>query len=593
MGRQWTEEETARGWLVAGQGERVAPPSLHPEADARLAAATTGAIRIDENSRDAEIARSIPATGGSAARYAAQIAEVNRHVEAILLGAPTTYSRPSTYGNASGHANASGHDLAGGPMGAEPLTFRTGQSPSTLAILDVNLPFASIKRADDRRFTARAMTARFNAEALVVAMHAGRTATVRSGENARDGLVVNVAVESIGMDLAMVWMDVEVVWRQALPAPAAKPSALAAGQVWERTMGATTQRRTLTRRDPDHAGGWFSEERPDVSTPGAALLTMDEWRFVGMREDAKPAALAAGQVWQIEWTIGRRSRITLRAPVGTKGNAWSSDEHPGGITSEGILLRDENCIRARYLGTREEVTAREREAHPLRTVTGPASPYRAAPARAPTVPFNQATGPFLDVISRGWFNVEREMGETDEALRTRCRRLGADGADFMAPAESDAAQRLRVAQKMSEVYNAANAAFDNAERWGWTLRPAEEIDARVSVKIADPLATLRAEIDRLIAADSGPFAHARAAALRCYGERHNGHDPTHATTYAVQRVMAALRNYEEQRGGAQTPRATAVEAAEYDVWPHVLATYERERARSDVYARPLPRRGSR
>lgn len=67
----------------------------------------------------------------------------------------------------------------------------------------------------------------------------------------------------------------------------------------------------------------------------------------------KPAALAAGQVWEIEWTMGKRSRITLRAPVGTKG-AWSSDEHPGGITGEGILLRDENCIRARYLGTREQ-----------------------------------------------------------------------------------------------------------------------------------------------------------------------------------------------------------------------------------------------
>ena len=77
----------------------------------------------------------------------------------------------------------------------------------------------------------------------------------------------------------------------------------------------------------------------------------------------KPAALATGQVWEIEWTTGMRSTITLRAPVGTEGNSWSSEEYPGGIVGTRTLLRDANCVRARYLGTREQIaTPRQVEA---------------------------------------------------------------------------------------------------------------------------------------------------------------------------------------------------------------------------------------
>ena len=77
----------------------------------------------------------------------------------------------------------------------------------------------------------------------------------------------------------------------------------------------------------------------------------------------KPAALATGQVWEIEWTTGMRSTITLRAPVGTEGNSWSSEEYPGGIVGTRTLLLDANCIRARYLGTREQIaTPRQVEA---------------------------------------------------------------------------------------------------------------------------------------------------------------------------------------------------------------------------------------
>lgn len=58
----------------------------------------------------------------------------------------------------------------------------------------------------------------------------------------------------------------------------------------------------------------------------------------------------------------------------------------------------------------------------------------------------------------------------------------------------------------------------------------------------------------------------------------------------VGRLHAALLRYESVRCGARTPAATHDARREAGlIEPAVLATYERERARSDVYARPARR----
>lgn len=281
----------------------------------------------------------------------------------------------------------------------------------------------------------------------------------------------------------------------------------------------------------------------DFTGAGATLTDGPEPR-------AKPAALAAGQVWlcgDTQWILDEQeskhpSFWNARTSAGQRG-----------------LLSAITVMGMRYLGTREEVAAREAgpSARAMRVGAAvaegmargvamgmsrtPLGTMTAAPAPVPVVRdmLGSSAGAWLDAIAEQWYGVKRSAGETDDALRARC------------VATRDAPQPTN----------------------------------------PSPLAALRAEIDRLIAADSGPFAHARAAALRCYGERPrpvNLDASTHASL-----IAGYLRQYEERRGGAARPNPDAYGAAEGWVGSDALATYERERSRSDVYARPLSRRGSR
>lgn len=276
------------------------------------------------------------------------------------------------------------------------------------------------------------------------------------------------------------------------PEPRAKPAALAAGQVWERTVGSTTERRTISRPDAQIGGRWFCEEMPESDRwiDEWAMLTMPGWTYLGTREEVAARVPAMGM---------------SRAPLGTMT--------PG-------------AIRAAALGACEKAFA-----NPER--------WEAEPVPVVRDMLGSSADAWLDAIAEQWYGVKRSAGETDDALRARCiaRR------DALAPPKTS------------------------------------------------PLAALRAEIDRIIAADSGPFAHARAAALRSYGERPrpvNLDALTHASL-----IAGYLRQYEERRGGATRPNPDAYGAAEGWVGSDALATYERERSRSDLYARPLSRRGSR
>lgn len=103
-----------------------------------------------------------------------------------------------------------------------------------------------------------------------------------------------------------------------------------------------------------------------------------------------------------------------------------------------------------------------------------------------------------------------------------------------------------------------------------------------TIKIKRPLSALRAVVDRLIAADHGPFAHARAAALRAWGEQPR---PTGLPFADPAQRLADLHTYEEMRGGGVHPSIRARDFAAEQIGTGTIATYERERCRSDAYAR--------
>ncbi len=381
----------------------------------------------------------------------------------------------------------------------------------------------------------------------------------------------------------------------------------------------------------DAAGKWAARVR-GVAAPSYARAQAIDFTGAGARltdgpePRAKPAALAAGQVWALP---------DFRQPcvVDHPAPAWL----PGGW-----YLDDGSCVDAayvlahgRYLGTREEVAARDAgpsaramrvgaavaegmargvasapamglSRTPLGTMTGapaPAGPYRSAPAREPE-PFALPSGAALDGVALAHYDMTRDGGETDEAFRARIVETLNDYRDRGTRPwfQRRIARALRVSPEVIDLDESTPFVVKVRTRDNCVpmSRLAEACDAMrehmpcgvtvVASHYVSPLAALRAEIDRLVAADSGPFAHARAAALRSYGERHEGHDPSQATPYAAQRVMTALRTYEDHRGGAHSPRSDAWDAAEYDVWPPALATYERERSRSDLYARRPARR---
>ena len=82
----------------------------------------------------------------------------------------------------------------------------------------------------------------------------------------------------------------------------------------------------------------------------------------------------------------------------------------------------------------------------------------------------------------------------------------------------------------------------------------------------------RHAIDRAIAADHGPFAPARAAALRALDEHR------HVPSLTPAAALDALTRYEEARGGARTAKPEARAAAEQALGEMVVAVYERCRS---------------
>lgn len=190
----------------------------------------------------------------------------------------------------------------------------------------------------------------------------------------------------------------------------------------------------------------------------------------------KPRELAAGQVWELTWEAGNVQRFVLTWPHYAINGAWHFEGGEGGIyvTSETIL----GGRRIRYLGTKEEVAAREKRETPSGSAI-----------------FEPLTGEALDEMAIGYFGTRREDGETDESLRARCLAIS------RSPGERTPMPRpgsVTIGQNITAGIAAGLSRKAKPDPY--------------------PNAALHRAIDDAIAADFGPFAHARAAALRAWSE---------------------------------------------------------------------------
>ncbi len=247
---------------------------------------------------------------------------------------------------------------------------------------------------------------------------------------------------------------------------------------------------------------------------------------------AKPAALAAGQVWAVG---DARYEITGHRV----GGRWAAlSEGANYLLHEADLLR---CAECRYLGTREEIAAMSLD------FTG------AAPRLTDR---DESIKAIRDALASSWFGCDHTMGETDGALRVRCR---ASVVPFPGP------------------------------------------------QPASPLAALRAEIDRLIAAEErrgAPFIQAKRAALATLVPDHCAAQDLPSDAL-VRASITALDAYENARPGhrkltqveymrAFSEGEAAWHEASGGAWSGTFrradffARYERERSRCAVHGRRRP-----
>lgn len=255
----------------------------------------------------------------------------------------------------------------------------------------------------------------------------------------------------------------------------------------------------------------------------------------------KPRELAAGQVWELTWEAGNVQRFVLTWPHYAINGAWHFEGGEGGIyvTSETIL----GGRRIRYLGTKEEVAARERDAKIRKAAE--------------------------DLEATGLGSADRN----EAAIRKLCKpevtfQLSATGGKA-------SAEEVETLRTLLDCGLERRSAEENAERVGVALAPKPD---------PYPNAALHRAIDDAIAADFGPFAHARAAALRAWSET----DAPAWVTATPREMLVMLRVYENIRGGQCTPSAAAIRRAKEapsGLGEDVIAVYERERSRSPVHGR--------
>lgn len=302
----------------------------------------------------------------------------------------------------------------------------------------------------------------------------------------------------------------------------------------------------------------------------------------------KPAALAAGQVWlcgDTQWILDEQepkhpSFWNARTSIGQRG-----------------LLSVSTVMGMQYLGTREEVAAREsaitdrpvysesicrpvygvgpdpigREAGPSARAMRVGAAVAEGMARGVAMGMSRTPLGTMPVLTaESW----RDHGTAKDLACVTSARLGAKVA-----IREDPMRGIVYVSVEGAPARIVDEAIQDVRRF---------VPSYVAVLpepvTHSPLAALRAAIDALIAADSGPFAHARAAALRSRAE-----DPACAQALDPAATLEILRDYERKRGGHRTPNADALDLAGMYIGTRTVATYERERARSDVYARPARR----
>lgn len=336
----------------------------------------------------------------------------------------------------------------------------------------------------------------------------------------------------------------------------AKPTALAAGQVWERSHRTYTERYTLVVYGQWNPPWFTSEENPGTTVSSADLLSSAEWRYLGTREEVAvldrsqdPDLFPGNLILQYsKHSDGRRTITSITGPGGAI--AWEgSVEVPHMVSMIGVRP----MWNGRALPTVDGVAVGEREAIGRVASVGPdgqcvveMGTYRGKAEHEPadSCTFDLATGGFLDVLASTWFGFERAAGESDGALRERCRLKDQAGG-------------------------------------GLAAKPRDPLDAR-------------AEIDALLHAEhrrGAPFLRAKTAALAslCEGSRGETLAPS---SLDLRAMLVALEAYEDARPGGRALTAgerLAAEAAAHRAHSAVnpnwigapgpaLARYERERA---------------
>ncbi len=573
MARYWTKEEMTRGWLVAAPGERVEAPTggLHPEADARLAAATGGGP-IDPNAivrhhAENQVHRiEARVEHGPTFGLIGTLAEIDARLRSGFIGVDVVTGETGKASDWPMVALRMREEWAqmmerkrAGATGGAPMQGRiksvsvVGPSGTETQLLDGATlrpgDAVTAERDNEGKWAARVVPDDSVPHFRDVAD--GEQLPTREPIALLEWLCPNIGRERArriaplcyGMQIGRPLLAlIAKHWHEPTPA---KPAVLAAGQVWQINNEPPI---TLLERsdDPEKWEIQWIDDRREWNRGqilGYKLCDAFGARYLG--------TLAPGHVWDVNGT-----RYDLLASEGVEWSAERTDTKGQRKTvSVGVpRLLD----HGRYLGAREEIAAREREAHPLRLVVGATPPSDSSlRARCATLAGYYGTRKWLTAVLSDLLSVN-------------------PGAIILDDSEPGVVKVSSVnnAIPMSKLAEACDAAQAEMVIGGPAL---------VAAHRPTPIAALRAEIDRLIADDSGPFAHARAAALRSLAEPDGNHV---APLEMPAVVMAMLRAYEDEHGGGRVPsRAARSGPRGSATTERAISVYERERSRSAVHGR--------
>lgn len=582
----------------AAEFRGVAWDSLHPEADARLAAATGGAL-LDTPRRLTFTTDGATPIDNVDKRPLLAHAPARIDSISVMRGNRTDVHRIESVEVRAGDRLSAECDAAGKwTARVEPFD---GVMLGQLA-----LPRARVISSDAKGFEIQAI-----GDGVEVVRFWNKSANGKPIEMIWHGVPTMVLIQSVtdqgrGEFKVSVrrWVDAvpSMTWN-GVPAPdapvdtaraaaPAKPAALAAGQVWAADDGRTL---TIACRVDDFPEYWETVEDGPKGFKVWEFAALRWWRYLGTREEVAAArldftgasptltnrdesikAIRDATIARMRGTDAQRAREALNHLRHALCAALATDNVTTDLdfATATVTVTAPGCGAAAIARAIEG--ARRWAPDGCEVVAAPsASPYREAPPLSPKAQaiIDECNG-IASRMADAWWSPS--PGTPAGLRRIIARALDVSPEDVTihesSPGVVDVEVRGMGARRVEE---AIEAMRDHLPLGAAALRVWRPVP---------PLAALRATIDAMIAADSGPFAHARAAALRSLAEP-DGDEV--AEVRLVRLTLTVINSYERRRGGQRTPRrerdnhpgAVRIERA--------LDIYERERARSDAYARTV------